>query len=225
MIFVMVVLLTTAFSVNAQLNFGVKAGLNASTITGIKDYMAEEIGDGTISSSYKPGVHIGAFAQYMFSQEVGIEGGLYYSMLGAKVESKASFENYYLKATGTASPSYIQLPVSFLYKFNVGQDLQLYPSAGIYLGYGIGGKFKAELDTNVPAGLIDDDEFEYEMDYFGDDAGTNRFDMGLALGFNLQYSKFIIGLGYDLGLTNIFKEVDDASYKNGNVRISLGYLF
>lgn len=169
-----------ALGVSAQgLNFGVRAGLNVSSITDTDD------------AKYKPGFNAGVFGQYMFSgvEGFGLEAGLQYSMLGYKYDSSILDK--------TISASYIQLPIQALYKFSVGQNLYLYPSAGVYLGYGVGGT---------------DDYFD----------GAEEFDFGLKGGVNLQFEKIIIGVGYEYGLTSIVKDFDP---KNSNVVVSFGYLF
>jgi hypothetical protein len=215
---------------NAQLNFGVKAGLNLSNYTGIEK---PEGLPSTVewSNPYKPGFHVGAFAQYMLTKELGLEAGLYYSMLGAKQKFHIEQSGQYLTATGSTNPSYLQIPVSVLYKFDLGLGLKLYPQVGLYAGYGIAGKGTADIDTNIPnigtalavLGLSNE-----EYNYFGSNDGVetknNRFDAGLTFGLNLQYSNFLIGLGYDLGLTKLNSE-DNDSGKNVNLKLSVGYLF
>ena len=55
----------------------------------------------------------------------------------------------------------------------------------------------------------------------------NRFDAGATLGVNLQFNKFVIGLGYDYGFLKINKESydDEKDTFNGNIRVSVGYIF
>lgn len=172
-----VCLLSLGFiSANAQgINWGVKAGLNVSSLASYDD------------AEYKPGFNVGVFGQYMFSgvEGFGVEAGLQYSMLGFKNDV----------ADKTINASYIQLPIQALYKFSVGQNLYLYPSLGIYLGYGVGG-------TN---------------DYF--DVAEN-FDFGFKVGVNLQFQNYLIGVGYDRGITEVFNDT-----KNQNFGVSVGYLF
>lgn len=167
-------------SANAQgFNWGVKAGLNVSSLTSSDIY------------DYRAGFHGGLIGQYMFSgsEGFGIESGLQYSLLGAKAKI--------LNISETLAASYLQLPIQAIYKFNVGQDLYLYPAAGIYLGYGIGGT---------------DDYFDV----------AENFDLGLKVGLNLQYDRFLIGAGYEYGFTKVYKNLDP---KNSNVSVSVGYLF
>ncbi|GHV25234.1 hypothetical protein FACS1894176_03220 [Bacteroidia bacterium] len=212
---------------NAQLQFGVKAGLNVSNLSGLENDYDESGVD--YSNPYKLGFHVGVAAQYLFTPQVGIETGLYYSALGAKQEYKISEAGYHATLATKYNPSYLQLPISVLYKFGIGQDLSLYPSVGIYLGYGLGGKAKLGLeDTNIPVDELDIDEEEY--DFFGKTDGeewTNRFDYGATFGLTLQYTNYTIGLGYDLGLAKINKESESGvkDLKNANIKVSVGYLF
>lgn len=207
-------------SVNAQVKFGVKAGFNASTISGLD--VADE-GE-TAKVNYRPGFHVGVMAQYMMSENFGLESGLYYTALGANV--KYTYDSDVSSSVDLkVSPSYLQLPVSLLYKFNVGQDLYLYPSLGLYVGYGIGGKYKFSQTYNGT-------EISAEEDIFGkDDDGDvlfNRFDAGATVGLNLQFNKFLIGLGYDYGLLRVNKEKAGNGEKDGynrNIKVSVGYFF
>ena len=190
-----------AISASAQFNVGVKAGFNASTMTNVED------------SKYRPGFHVGLMAQYMVTESFGLESGLYYSTLGVNADH------------GTAelkmSPSYLQLPITALYKFQVGEGLSLYPSAGLYLGYGIAGKYEFVVES-----VASESE---KSDFFGKEDGyewSNRFDAGATVGLNLQFNKFIIGLGYDYGFLKINKEsADDGNLFNGNIKVSVGYIF
>ncbi|MDR0799046.1 MAG: PorT family protein [Dysgonamonadaceae bacterium] len=245
-IFLAVTFVLIAVSANAQFSYGVKAGLNLSTLNGLKDALAE--GE---NSNYKPGFHIGVAAQYMFTPQAGIETGLYYTTLGVKTSLDYSEEaggiKVSMKEETTLSPAYLQLPVSFLYKFQIGEGLSLYPQVGIYLGYGIGGKIKAKV-TGDFAGISANRTME--RNFFGEDAMkitegegkgetetvktefTNRFDLGGTVGLNLQYTNFVFGVGYDLGLLKVNKEEIEgeagkklSDWKNGNIRVSVGYFF
>jgi hypothetical protein len=201
-----------AITANAQLNWGVKAGLNVSSIRGLEEYADDEESQ---KYSNKTGFHVGLAMQYMFSPQIGIESGLYYANLGAKGKYEDSY--YEESSKETYNPSYLQLPVSVLYKFNVGQDLYLYPSLGLYAGYGIGGKVTWKYS----------DGDESKENFFDKDNDVNRFDMGVTAGFNLQYSKFTFGIGYDYGFLKINKEAlyDGDDLFNGNAKVSVGYFF
>lgn len=204
--FILYLLFAMALTANAQFKVGVRAGFNASTIMGGLDI------DG-IEKNYKPGFHAGIAVQYMFTGEMGpgIESGLYYSAQGVKIKSKSG--NTY---KNTYNPSYLQLPVAFVYKIGIGTDLYLVPSLGVYGAYGLGGKVKTDI-LNLA---------ETKVDFFDDDT-YKRFDFGGTAGLNVQYSGFTIGVGYDYGFLKINQHsvdgIDDS--RNGNVKVSLGYFF
>jgi hypothetical protein len=183
-IFVACALMVLAITASAQLNYGVRAGFNASGYTG-KD----------IPLDYKAGFNVGLMAQLNIPVVgLGIESGLYFSRLGAQRDEVSK------------NPYYLQLPVQLIYKFGLGDLLSLYPAAGIYFGYGLGGKCN---------------DNGQKVNFFGD--GVKRFDTGLSVGLNLQVLKFIVGVGYDYGLTKLYSSSE--APHNSNVKVSLAYLF
>jgi len=205
MLLLMLLVLFT-ISVNAQFSVGVRGGLNLSSIQKFEPFELKS----------KASFHAGVFGRYMFDTSLGIESGIYYSALGGKyVDNSSDFEL-------TLNPNYLQVPVSVLYGFKLGNDFTLFPAIGVYLGYGIGGKAKAK-------GLfLEDMEFSPSQDYFNE--YNNRFDMGVIAGLHLQYKRVILSAGYEQGFMKINKEQDEESganvnILNGNFRISLGFLF
>ncbi len=222
-----VVFFAVAVSASAQFNWGVKAGFNASTISGVKGALSEE--NAPLDMKYRPGFHVGIMTQYMMTEHFGIESGLYYTTLGVNGSYDENLnQDNYAKINVNFSPNYLQLPISALYKIKVGENLSLNPSLGIYLGYGIGGKAKTTADVVVDGEPLDLDYLNYDADFFGKTDGeefANRFDMGATVGLNLQFEKFLIGLGYDYGFMKINKEKIEKNWYNGNVKVSVGYLF
>ncbi|MBL4703661.1 MAG: outer membrane beta-barrel protein, partial [Flavobacteriales bacterium] len=103
-----------------------------------------------------------------------------------------------------------ELPVSFKTIFEVGDNFDVYASAGGYLGVGIIGV--SRYNSN------DYTEIEFTED------GLQRLDYGLTFGAGIEVKGFIVGASYDLGLANI----DGSEYviiKNRVLKCSLGYRF
>ena len=247
-----------SFSANAQFNWGVKAGLNISSFSGFEKVQMNDYGYSyKLEQSSKAGFHVGINVQYMFTPQIGIESGFFLSTLGAKLKYVSEVSNIYYDYTNagtggigdivadggwreegkiTVNPVYLQLPISFLYKFNLGKNLYLYPSAGFYLGYGIDGKIKTKYTLRDYWSIYNE---TVKFDVFGihyvEDVGAveiaNRFDMGLIGGLTLQYSKFTFGVAYQQGLTIFSEGSNDAvgitsdDLKNRNFKISVGYFF
>jgi hypothetical protein len=57
---------------------------------------------------------------------------------------------------------------------------------------------------------------------FGKRGGPKSFDFGLGIGAGVQFNKIQIGLGYNLGLTDIF---DDFMVKNRGLLVNLSFFF
>lgn len=96
------------------------------------------------------------------------------------------------------SASFIELPIYASYRLNFAEASQLQVNFGPYIDYGVAG------------------------DAFKDDNDGKRFQMGLGLGAGYTIKKFYIGLQYQWGLTEIYKD-SKAHYDNFNV--SVGYNF
>jgi hypothetical protein len=193
-VFLLAVLLTTAATTvwSQGLQFGVKAGLNVSTLTGDGDF------------KYKPGFVVGVTLDAPLASDVYLLTGLELSQKGAKQEL--------LGIKASTSPLYIQLPVKVGYKIEIADGTYFVPQAGPYVAYGVGGKSSI-------AGI--------KTDAFGDDGTFKNFDFGLGVGFGLDLDHFNLTIGYDIGLTNIAKDIPLIKYseKNGNLFVTLGYKF
>lgn len=206
-----VVMIGMFMGANAQkVNFGVKAGLNISSLSEYEHPLLYE--DAELDN--KLGLYAGIFTQIYFTHRLGIETGLYYTQLGGKDKENDYDEQYKV----TANPAYLQLPVSVIYKFDLPAKFTLYPSLGLYAGYGLSGKIKTK-------GMINATDISSKVDYFDDFA--RKFDFGGTVGLNLQYQKTVLGLGYERSFTRVNKKAvtyGDNAF-NSNFRVTLGYIF
>lgn len=197
-----VAMLAMVTAVSAQMNLGVKGGVNMSNFYG------DELDDKNV----KIGFHIGLAADYDFAYNSAIQTGLFFTTKGAKYTS--SFGD----ASGelTVNPMYLQIPVHYAYKIDVSPGTRVVLHAGPYAAYGVGGKSKL-------SGSVGDIGAEYEEDVFGDD-GFKRFDAGLGLGVGAEFGPLLFDIGWDMGLVNIV-DSDNGDLKNQNAYLSVGYKF
>ena len=197
-----VAMLAMVTAVSAQMNLGVKGGVNMSNFYG------DELDDKNV----KIGFHIGLAADYDFAYNSAIQTGLFFTTKGAKYTS--SFGD----ASGelTVNPMYLQIPVHYAYKIDVSPGTRVVLHAGPYAAYGVGGKSKL-------SGSVGDIGAEYEEDVFGDD-GFKRFDAGLGLGVGAEFGPLLFDIGCDMGLVNIV-DSDNGDLKNQNAYLSVGYKF
>lgn len=187
---------------SAQVNLGVKGGINLS------NYYGDDLND----KSAKVGYHVGLVGDYEFAYNMAIQTGLFFTTKGAKYES--NFQDYKTKQTSNAN--YLQIPVHFAYKLDVMPGTRIVFHAGPYLAYGVGGK--AKFHTGVG------DSFEISSKTFDKDYGFKRFDSGLGLGVGAEFGQIILDLGWDMGLVNISR-VSDGKVKTQNAYLSVGYKF
>jgi len=211
------ILITIALSIgvfaNAQdkpLTFGVKAGMNLSNFSG----------DGAKGSDAKVGFNVGLTLDYAFSQDLYLMTGLEFSMKGAKDEGPVSEGDVSFNGKETSNPMYLQIPIHIGYKFPVTDNTNLVLHVGPYVAYGIAGKYK--LDGIGTVGDVSG-HIKPEIDFFSDDR-AKRFDFGLGLGIGVEFGKFGVGLGYDLGLLNI-SQYKEAKVRNMNAYLTVGYKF
>ena len=137
-----------------------------------------------------------------------INGGAMLSLKGAEKDFgsmlKANFNAYYL-----------EIPVHFGYRHNVGENVAIFGEFGPYLGIGLFGKSKVEAEGE-----------SLKVDTFSDEGGMARFDFGLGFRAGVEINKKIpVSIGYDFGLMDINKEDEGPSLKNSNFTLSIGYKF
>ncbi|WP_294347755.1 porin family protein [uncultured Sphingobacterium sp.] len=106
---------------------------------------------------------------------------------------------------------YIEVPVNFVYSTPTGNSGNIFLGAGPYAGFGI--HAKASKGNYSESGS------------FGD-AGIKTFDAGLNLlgGYKLT-NGFLINVGYGIGLTNMYKDIDGVTAKNRVFSVGVGYQF
>jgi opacity protein-like surface antigen len=117
--------LLIAFVSQAQVNYGVKGGLNVSTLSGYSK-IAE--------TKHKPGFNIGLVGQINLPSNVFIQPELLFSQEGIRGKKDKKFSNRML--------NYLQLPVYVGYKLDAGLGLNVIVGVGPYLACGMGGTNK-----------------------------------------------------------------------------------
>ncbi|MDO4460990.1 MAG: porin family protein [Bacteroidia bacterium] len=203
------VLLATALSVDAQLKFGVKGGLNVSKI---------RVSEGEVPDS-KAGFHAGVMLDIALTKRIYFNPQLLYtqrgfSLEGLEIEGLSGSKGVEAKVT----LNYLQLPLDLNYRLGITDIITVDGIVGPYLAMGLSSKTTAEFDGH---------EITSSENYFSADDGYKRFDCGLRLGVGAHLGSHITAsVVYDLGMTNLLKETyDDEKAKNGIFQVSVGWLF
>jgi hypothetical protein len=185
-------------------SIGVRGGVNFASLTASS-------GNLSISSGSTTTFAVGVFADFKLGA-VSIQPALNYTGKGGNFafegfDSEADLKTYYL-----------QVPVNVVYRIPavIGN---VYFGAGPYVGLGLSGKAKG---TDENGNTVSEDI------KFGNDADAfKRTDFGLNGIAGVEFKGgLILGINYDLGLSNISNDTgDDQSVKNRVFGISVGYKF
>lgn len=129
--FLFVALFLISVSASAQISWGVKAGFNASSLSGFEKFSQKFDELDGFSTSYKPGFHAGIVAQVGITENFFIQPELLYSLQGVAGKLEGEKDNLNL--------NFIQLPIYAGYKVNAGTNLNVIFGVGPYFAYGISG--------------------------------------------------------------------------------------
>lgn len=206
-------MMISSTSVFAQLSYGVKAGLNFSKMS------IKANGENVDDIKFNPGLNLGAFADFSFSDMLALETGLTIEKKGFMMKDEEDVYGGKVKTTSKFNVVYATIPIQA--RLNFGN---FYALAGPYIGIGLTGKQKVKVTFDGDTEK-DDDSIE-----FGNDAGKSdikRFDFGLGIGAGYEINDNLgLRLGYDLGIANL-QPGGDSNYsaRNGSISISATYKF
>lgn len=218
--FLICALVVFSLQTQAQVKFGLKAGLNVNNVS---QNFAES--DWEFETKMRLAYNIGAIVDFGLSDALSLQSGLMFTSKGFSFDLEEEW------GEGTEGYdriifNYLEVPVNFAYKIN---GFQIY--AGPYAAIGIGGKNKWDVTYD---GDSDADEYKFkpvfgevgEGDLGDDEDAYSAFDYGLNFGVGYQVGSVLINAGYSLGLGNITPayegDNDDRSdYKISNRVISL----
>jgi hypothetical protein len=220
------ILIFSTLALQAQIGFGLLGGVNFQNING-KENNGDKLENGLLV-----GFHAGVNANIPVAPDFWFQPGLLYSVKGAK----NNFFNMPVKASGddyntTTKISYIEIPLNFLYRPQVGEG-HILLGFGPYIAFGVGGNQKFESGSLAyeqkivfKSEITESEFFDLENAYFKRfDAGANIF-----FGYEIPMGVFL-QLNAQLGMIKINPEHtwdtgDETSYKNTGYGLSIGYRF
>ncbi len=190
--------------------FGIRAGINFQNINGRDAF------DDKLENKLVARFHAGLTAELLLADDFYIQPGLLFSTKGAKLKG----------SNNVVTISYIEVPVNFLYKPQLGNG-RLLLGFGPYIGFGVGGKIKYENGNDASL------EFKNEISVGEALAGNylRRFDAGANILFGYELSSNLsVQLNTQWGLANIYPSISGVSNsniinKNTGFGLSLGYKF
>lgn len=205
-LFLLIAAAAASLTAGAQrLEWGVHAGLNLANERLVID-------GASVSPNSHAQFQVGFSLAARMSNDLPIylQTGLDFTGRGG--ESQGVSDNLY----------YLQLPVTASYYVNVGRIVSIRPYVGLYYALGLFSNTKVDGKAEE----IDGSRFDYFSKYDGLQC-YKRSDFGLRFGADVVLAThYSVGLGYDLGLMNINKDMlDEGKIRNGVFYIRLGYNF
>lgn len=207
--FTLASLILGANSLAAQ-SFGIKGGLNASSI-----YLENTSNNSSEETKATPGFHLGFFGNSPLSNLFSIEPSILFNTKGYRSEAVADANNSY-----TRSVNLYYADVNVPLKLAIGGDkVKIYAKAGPYLGFGLAGRNKT---TTVIFGNESTSTKDVEWGT-GNLSDLKRIDYGVTIGAGLDIDNLQIGLAYDYGLADISASNNfGTTVSNRVLRLSFG---
>lgn len=174
--------------------FSVKAGVNFNTFSR----------DNSTGLKSLIGYHIGATYEFDLGKNFAVEPGLFLDTRGAKFEGSGF--------VGKTNIIGLTVPVLAKGRLVINNDLNVFVNAGPFVNIGLGGTRKTEAaDITV----------KRDVTFGNGDSDIERTNFGLNFGAGIEYQRFILGIGYDLGLSKVNNL--NTKTKLNAFKISVGY--
>ncbi len=209
--------LATINSVEAQVRPGVKAGYNLSNVFA-KD---AKTGD-KYSYNMKSGFQFGAFVDYSLGERLSIQPGAQFATQGFvdKYTDNGSFIRKF-------SLYYLQIPVNVQYKLPLG-GIDMVFQAGPYFGYGLSGRQK--VWKNDVKQELSDERKKISIGGNSSDNLQNAIDYGIGAAVGIEFVNIQFLVGYNVGLHDLtFKKSTGKAYnndmKNNGLTFTAAYVF
>lgn len=182
----------------AQTSYGLKAGLNFAKVKTTEGSMS-------FTTDALTTFYVTGYADLPVSNNISVQPGI--SLQG----KGGSLSEAYSDGKAKDNLMYIEVPVNFVYSIPTGNAGNIFLGAGPYAGFGI--HAKTSNGNYSESGSFSDGDLKSFA------AGLN-----FLTGFKFA-NGFLINGGYDLGLTNILKDLQSISAKNRVFSVGVGFQF
>lgn len=228
---VLAVTVTIAGTAMAQVDLGIKAGLNLSTLN-----IQDQNGNHITGTQLTPGANVGLTFDIPIGYEFFMQPAALFSMKGAKLTYNAN--DYWWQDGSTAQNGdytrintyNIEVPVNFIYKPQAGNG-HFMIGVGPYFAYAAGGNYKSVFNGTTKTGKM-----EFINDYAKDNGAGNTlvfgrpFDVGGNILFGYEFANRVsLQLNGQTSFTNLEPRDNGnrngAVLRNGGLGISVGYRF
>jgi len=228
-------LVLSSFSAGAQFRFGPE-------ISGSYNKMSDDknVWGATAITSSRFGGRIGVIGDYGITEHLYVQPGVFFSMKSNKETANTSLtlnipvSGFNLGANGSVTMeqkskfSYIEVPVSIMYKWGEAGSGRFFLGLTPYVAYGIAGK--QTVEQNIQGGIViatfDSSIRNTTSNTFAEDSfGYKSMDYGFKICEGYEFSNgFYFRAEYSYGLPNL-SNYPGAKSRHTGFALSIGYLF
>ena len=218
-IFLLITMITLSIiTTNAQVSFGLKAGLNISSVSNLTNNSAT-VGTTTATNKtkLKLGGQFGAYANIHFGKILGLQPELLFSMKGYKYESKSVVGNVEARSTSDVRINYIEIPL----QLRVNPTENFYLLAGPYFGILAGAS-----STNTSYSSVPPIPPVTTTSKSTSTNGLKSLDLGIAVGLGFKAENgFTMGLKYSRAFSSIYANDSGTPHVNSVFQVFAGFEF
>lgn len=198
------------FKTQAQISYGVKAGLNLANYSQVADVLQKYQKN---NLSY----FVTAYADFPITSQFSIQPGISLQGKGTKYSGEAEGLEFAL----TQNVMSLEIPLNAVYYFQT-EPGQLFIGAGPYIGFNVSGKQHGEGALNQ----MFTGNSTRKMTFSGEDRQMNLIDAGLnfSVGYILN-NGILFHVGYGLGLSNLSPDKDQKNSSNRVINFGIGFQF
>lgn len=166
------------------------------------------------------GFHAGPVLTYNIKEQIGVQTGIlynYYNTVVSKITVGTSGTWKQNRIIGQG----IDIPLRAIYSLPLADDLIVQFGAGPNFNYALSKLQQKEnyVDSKIVSSLTDKGTSIYASP-----SDFNRLDTQLGLSLGIKYTGISLKASYDLGFFDRDK-TSSGSYRENNIKISLGYTF
>lgn len=227
-IFVVISTLGGFLSANAQ---SLKVHPRVEVAGNFANIISKVKGERTEVTDIKPGVRVGTAIEIPIGKSgLFVAPGITYKMQGAKETEKHEDDlKNKVEHTQSISLHYLSVPVDLGFRINL-EPVAVSFEVGPYFAYALKGTTETKeafISKELVYGETTMSVDLFKKDKHGDQI-MRRYDIGVGASAAVEYSRFYLRLGSELGLTNIADEsFEDEGLKSRNVNfyVGLGFRF
>ncbi len=205
--FLLALVTMVATSVQAQVSFGIRGGVNFSNING------KDASDDKLENKLIPGFNAGVNVEIPVADEFFVQPGLLFSTKGTKWDGSGNVKT---------TLGYLELPVNFLYKPDLGAGKMLL-GVGPYVAYGVSGDVSGKKIQKLPTYYTS--TYTHDLEWGSEMNQLKALDYGAYVGFGYQLQMGLqIRTIYGLSFAN-FSNIPNTVASPGSVfNLSVGYV-